>query len=93
MDSGDKRRRFIQEGVGQKRGDEWRLTVGFNPGIREIKLLRAMAYRCSCCGKICLDLVEGSRKRGLCLADGAALELKEGVVVMHGKGNHTQEKA
>jgi hypothetical protein len=37
-------------------------------------------------------LVQGARQWCLCLADGAALQLKEGVVVMHGKGNHAQEK-
>ena len=93
MDSGDNRGRFVREGIGQKRGDEWRLMIGFSQGIRKIKLLRGMAYRCGCYGKIRLDLVESSRKRGLCLTGGAALELKGDVMVVHGEGDHTQEKA
>jgi hypothetical protein len=67
--------------------------VKFNPGKGEIILLRTIVYSFHCLGRIRFNLVEGARKRGLSLADGAALELKEGVVVMHGKGDHAQEKA
>jgi hypothetical protein len=52
-----------------------------------------MAHRYYRQGMIRGDLVESARKRGLCLANCALLELKEGVMMMHGKGDHAQEEA
>jgi hypothetical protein len=39
------------------------------------------------------NVVEGARTRGLCLTNGAAFELKEGVMVVHGKSYYAQEEA
>jgi hypothetical protein len=39
------------------------------------------------------NVVEGARKRGLCLTNGAVFELKEGVMVVHGERNYAQEEA
>jgi hypothetical protein len=94
MGSADGGGRLVQKGIGQKQRDEWRSMAGFNdPGISKVKLFQAMAYRCCCRGQIRLDLAEVSRKSGLRFADGAALELKGDVMVVHGEGNHAQEEA
>jgi len=91
--SGDGRGRLVQEGAGQKRGDERPLRVGFNQGIRQTKRPGVMVFRCCCQGKVRLDLVGGPPKSRFCLADGAAFELKGDIMVVHGEGGHAQEEA